>query len=96
GRYVKRRIVSRDRWLTGFAPMAELHYNRTIESGDMVNAGGFQIANISEFSLTNLVLGGLMTFGNGGSVSVAWATPIIGQDDRQFDSEVRVWFDWTL
>lgn len=96
GQSVKRRIVSRDTWVTGFAPMAELHYNRSIESADAVSGGGFQICPHNEFSLTNLVLGGLLTFGDGGSVNVAWATPIIGRDDRQFDSEVRVWLDWTL
>ncbi|MCA9025229.1 MAG: hypothetical protein KDA86_08465, partial [Planctomycetaceae bacterium] len=62
-----------------------------IDVGNNVTVNSF-----NQFSLTNLVLGGLMKFGTGGSVMVSWSTPILGEDDRQFDHEVRVALDFAL
>ncbi len=96
-KHVKRTVYSHDTWMTAFAPLVEIHWNRSLEASEPVNVGNNIFVNsANQFSLTNLVLGGLMKFGNGGSVLVSWSTPIIGGDDRQFDSEVRVALDFEL
>ena len=93
---VKRTVYSADHWLTGFAPLMELHFNRSLQESDPVQSGNIIIQSFEQFSLTNLVLGGFMTFGNGGSVTVAWSAPIIGRDDKQFAQELRIALDWEL
>ncbi|MCA9112213.1 MAG: hypothetical protein KDA52_19825 [Planctomycetaceae bacterium] len=94
---IKRTVYANDTWITGFAPLAELHWNRSLEPGDPIDVGNNVTVNsFNQFSLTNLVLGGLMKFGTGGSVMVSWSTPILGEDDRQFDHEVRVALDFAL
>ncbi len=95
-RVVKRTVHAHDHWITGFAPLAEVQFNRSLEKSETVDTGNIRIRTFDQFSLTNLVLGGLMTFGNGGSVTVAWVTPVIGRDDQQFDDEIRVAVDWSL
>ncbi len=83
-------------FLTGFAPIVEFHWNRSLQQSDAVYSGPIQISNVDKFSLTNVVLGGLFTFGTGGSLNVAWAAPLIGRDDRQFDSEFRLILNFEL
>ena len=94
---IKRTVYASDTWITGLAPFAEVHWNRSLEPGEPVDVGNnITVKSFNHFSLTNLVLGGVMRFGTGGTLSVGWSTPIIGDDDRQFDSEVRVAVDWAL
>ncbi|QDU36846.1 hypothetical protein Mal4_11460 [Maioricimonas rarisocia] len=81
-------------FFTGFAPLFELHYNRSLESSDTVAAGPIVLENFEHFSLTNMVLGAVATFGTGGSITAAWATPIIGEDDKQFEHEARIILEW--
>ncbi len=95
-RVIKRTVHAHDHWITGFAPLAEVQFNRSVEKSESVDTGNIRIRTFDQFSLTNLVLGGLMTFGNGGSLTVAWVTPVIGKDDQQFDDEIRVALDWSL
>lgn len=94
---IKRTIYANDTWITGLAPFAEVHWNRSLEPGEPVNVGNnITVKSFNHFSLTNLVLGGVIKFGTGGSVSIAWSSPLIGEDDRQFDHEVRVALDFAL
>ena len=95
-RLIKQTVHAHDHWITGFAPLVEVQFNRSLEKSDTVDTGNIRIQSFDQFSLTNLVLGGLMTFGNGGSLTVAWVKPVIGNDDRQFDDEIRVAVDWSL
>lgn len=81
-------------FFTGFAPLFELHYNRSLESSDTVASGPIVLENFEHFSLTNMVLGAVATFGTGGSITAAWATPIIGEDDKQFEHEARIILEW--
>ncbi len=85
-----------DGFITGFAPLVELHYNRSLQQSDTVYSGPIQISNVDKFSLTNVVVGGLFTFGAGGSLNLAWAAPLIGRDDKQFDSEFRLLVNFEL
>jgi hypothetical protein len=93
GRTVKRTVYTGG-GISGIAPTVELHYNRSVKEGDTVRSGPLQIQNFSDFELANLVLGAVMTFGSGGSLSASWGTPVLGQDDKQFAHQARVTFDY--
>jgi hypothetical protein len=94
GKTVKRTVYTGGGGITGLAPIMEFHFNRSLDKSEVIRSGPIELRSASDFSLTNLVLGGVATFGTGGSVTVAWGTPIIGQDDRQFDNEVRVMLEY--
>jgi hypothetical protein len=88
--------------LTGFAPIAELHINQSLQSADGVtvpfsfnsNAGGNLIGGgTSNVSCTNLVIGTTMLFDEDKSLTLGYATPIAGAD-RQFNGEFRLFFNW--
>lgn len=81
--------------LTGFAPTLELHYNRSLQSTDVVRGGGFQIGNFADnIELMNVVIGGTWEFGRNKTITAGYATPIVGGSDRQFDGELRVTVNW--
>ena len=95
GRTIKRTVYTGGGGgMTGLAPIMEFHFNRSLDKSEVITSGPIELRSASDFSLTNLVLGGVMTFGTGGSLTVAWGTPIIGQDDKQYDNEVRVMLDY--
>lgn len=91
---VKRTVYTGGGGITGLAPIMEFHFNRSLDKGEVITSGPVEVRSASDFSLTNLVLGSVMTFGSGGSLTVGWGTPIIGQDDKQYQNQVRVMLDY--
>lgn len=83
---------------TGIAPFAEVHHNQSISNGDRVagTAGGasFDFGQPDRIQLVNAVVGVNTTLRMGGTVTVAYATPLGGGNDQQFDGELRVMFNW--
>ena len=78
--------------LTGLAPIAELHYNHSLNSSDPINRGGFQIGNAgNNIEVINMTLGSTMQFGVNTTLTLAYTAPVGG--DRQFDGELRVIFN---
>lgn len=81
-------------YFTGFAPLLEIHFNRSLEAGDEIKTGAININSYDTFSLTDVIIGAMVTFGQGGSFRAAYAMPVIGMDDKQFNSEVRLSLAW--
>ena len=79
---------------TGLSPSAEVYYNQTLSRGDRiegtVNGAQFDPGQPNGLSLVNAVVGLNATMHFGGMLTVAYATPVAGGDDRQYDSEVRI------
>src|SRR5690606_28985936 len=94
GSTLKRTVYSGGTGITGLAPIVEVHFNRSLDKGEVIRSGPIVYSPPQDFSVTNLMVGGVMTFGTGGSLTAGWGTPIIGQDDKQFQSEVRVMLDY--
>jgi hypothetical protein len=94
GKTVKQAVYTGGGGITGLAPIMEVHFNRSLDKSEVIRSGPIEFRSASDFSLTNLVLGAVMTFGTGGSVTAAWGTPIIGQDDKQYEHEVRVMLEY--
>lgn len=86
-------------WIRGIAPTLEIHYNGTLDAADPVFVqrgpsvfpvgGGDQ----SSIDVWNMVLGVNVDLHHNATLTLAYATPISG-DDQQFDSEFRVMFNW--
>ncbi|WP_010582508.1 hypothetical protein [Schlesneria paludicola] len=83
--------------LTGFSPLAELHYNRSLQSGDVIrDNNGFAIygQSFSNIEVLNAVIGANMIFGRNKILTVGYTTPLGMGVDRQFAGEVRAMFNW--
>ncbi len=81
--------------LSGVAPMFELHFNQSLQSGDVVRAGSnFQLGTFgSNFSVLNAVVGTNFQFGPSTALTVGYSVPIGGGRDQQFDGEFRLFFN---
>ncbi len=91
---------NRPGWIRGVAPTLELHYNGTINEADtvLVQQGptAFTVGNgeQSNIDLWNLVLGVNLDLSHNATLTLAYATPIRGEGEEQFDTEFRVMFNW--
>ncbi len=81
--------------LSGVAPMFELHYNQSLQGGDVVQASNnFRLGSFgSNFSVINAVIGTNFQFGPSSALTVGYAVPLGSGNDQQFDGEFRVFFN---
>ena len=84
--------------ITGIAPIIELHDNSTMSNAQGVSANvptGLQYVGQGQATqLINGTVGVNILFRDQGSLVLGFATPIAGVNDRQFDGEFRVLFNW--
>ena len=92
--YVMYRNYSGTGLIDSFAPVAELHYNRSLNRGDVVRSGLFRIGEPSELDLLNVLVGGTAQIAGDKLLTVAYVAPLGGGGDQQFDGELRVIFNW--
>ena len=81
--------------LTGISPTAELHYNRSLQSGDVVydqNQNAVYGQNFSSIEVINGVLGTNVQFGRNRIITAAYVAPL--NAGKQFDGEFRLMFNW--
>ena len=77
--------------ITRFVPMAELHYNRSLEANDPFIAGPLQIGQQrNDIQILNAVVAGTFQLRSATAVSIGYATPLATNADAQFDGELRV------
>ncbi|MCA9071498.1 MAG: hypothetical protein KDA84_21370 [Planctomycetaceae bacterium] len=82
------------RGLSGFAPIAELHYNRSVQSADIIQAGNVTLAGADDIQVLDTVVGATAKIGDRAFLTAAYAFPIGNSADKQFDGEARVTFNW--
>ncbi|MBS0202280.1 MAG: hypothetical protein JSS49_05215 [Planctomycetes bacterium] len=90
GYWIYRAPNPNDRGLTGIAPTAELHYNTTLQSSDTV---GNTFVPASQIANLNGIVGLNAVFGYNKYLTVGYCTPL-GRADAQFNSELRVMFNY--
>ncbi|NQT36034.1 MAG: hypothetical protein HQ581_01015, partial [Planctomycetes bacterium] len=79
------------RRLTGVAWTAEVHWNRSLQASDVVTDANFTIGSrASTFEAVNLTLGSHLEFNHRTTLTLGYAVPLGGGQDRQFDGELRV------
>ena len=82
--------------LQGLAPFVELHYNGAVSNGSVLNAGsGFFIGDTGgNFDELNITTGVTARLGEQANLSVGFAAPLRNGNDRTFDYQVGVRFNW--
>jgi len=84
-----------DGFLRSFSPLLEMHYNRSLQKTDVIRSGLFQVGRVAgNIEILNAVVGGRFEFQNDKSLTLAYAIPLGGGADQQFDGELRVIFNW--
>lgn len=85
-----------DGLITGFAPTLEVHYNTALNSTKGVQStSGFQFGgNRSQIEMVNVLLGATIQLAGRNSLAIGYGRALRGGDDEQFDSELRVLFNW--
>lgn len=74
-------------WITGVAPLAELHYNATISSPDNLSAGVITIGQFNSYSMLNATAGVNIDLFGRMNLLLASVQPLLGGINRQFDWE---------
>ncbi len=81
-------------FLTGVAPVFEVHYNQSLGNTDYVVFQSGTPTNTSEVSIVNLVFGLNLELAQNANIQVGYTAPVYGKPDEQFDGELRVMFNW--
>jgi hypothetical protein len=77
--------------LSGIAPQIELHYNKTLNTTDGINAGAFHLgSSLNNIEMINMVAACNFEMYGRSYVSVAYVAPVTGGPDRFFDGEWRI------
>jgi hypothetical protein len=93
GYWLRRDYGCSGRRITGIAPVAEFHLNRSLQQTDSVQSGNFQIGQREDVQVLNALAGCAIEFYNSSTVTVAYGAPVGSGDDQQFDGELRVLFN---
>ncbi len=82
-------------FLTGVAPMVELHFNQSLQGRDVIRGpGNFQLGTPGRnYSVLNAVIGTTFQFGSQSALTIGYAAPIGSGVDQQFDGEFRMFFN---
>ena len=73
-------------WVTGLAPVLEVHVNQSLEKSVLLQH------SVEDFSIIDLTVGLHTTIGRRATATVAYCTPVT--EDRQFDSQFRFLWNW--
>ncbi len=80
-----------ERSVTGLAPVAELHYNRSLEDQSVLRQGGIAIGNTGQdVNVLNTTVGLNVELFHFALITAGYTAPLSDEDDRQFDGEFRV------
>lgn len=72
------------------ALLAEVHYNGSLNTGDIVQTGNFQVGDgASAVDLLNLTIGASVTLSHNTNLSAGYVTPLASSDE-QYDGALRV------
>lgn len=80
--------------LTGVIPTLEVHQTNSVQNGDFVTAGPFQVGNFNgSTNMTSVVAGSTLEFGGRSQLSAGYAAPLGGGADRQYDGAFQFNFN---
>lgn len=81
-------------FISRVALMSELHFNRTLEKTDVINGVNATIGNAVDIQTINAVIGTNFILDNDKSLILGYVAPLGGGNDRAFDGEYRLLFNW--
>jgi hypothetical protein len=77
--------------VTGVAPVAELHYNRSLEEQNELRQGNLVIGNSNrDIDVLNTTIGLNVELLNMALLTAGYTAPLASEEDRQFDGEFRL------
>lgn len=80
--------------ISGIAPIFEVHWNTSIEESTGVEQSGLRVGSLAEdIDQVNLVAGVTVECTGNTTLTTAFAAPVGGDADRDFDGELRVIFN---
>lgn len=91
------RSDSENSWLTGLAPIVEVHLNQTLQELDSVSDdAGNTVGQVNGGHITtvNTVIGLTSQMGQDKTLTLGYVAPLGGGADQVFDGELRVMFNW--
>lgn len=96
GYWLFRENTTDDWGLSGIAPIAEFHYNSSLNDQDFLtnNRGLTFGGNSDNVEVINATIGLVTQWGWDKSLYVGYAAPIGSGEDQQFDGELRAIFNW--
>lgn len=82
-------------FLTGIAPMVELHFNQSVQNQDvLLGPNNFRLGVLNRnISVLNAVIGTSFQFGSQSALTAGYAFPIGSGVDQQFDGEFRLFYN---
>lgn len=81
-------------FITGIAPVFEVHYNQALGDGDFITNNVDVITDTNDdFSIVNLTFGTHIAIGQRSVLTLATVLPVTEQPDRQSDYEFQVIFN---
>ena len=91
--------------LSGFAPIAEVHLNQSLQHPDVItvpsNRNSFPLSSgdqigggPSSTTVVNAVIGATVLIDDDKSLTAGYATPLGSGLNKQFDGEFRLFFNW--
>jgi len=94
GYWLYRNDCQCDAWLTGVAPVFEVHYTGEISDGEVISAGTLSVGDFGgELNMVNYVAGVTFVSGCGGNLSLAY-TASLRDDDQQYDDGLRILYNY--
>ena len=89
--------VPSNKLITGIAPQVELHYSRSLESASEMSVGSHILGqDVNNVSILNLTLGTTFNIGHDRNFTLAWVKPLRSETNREFDQEIRAYFNWLI
>jgi len=89
-------------FLTGIAPIFEVHYNQALGNSDYITNGSINGGNVTtiltdtnaNYSIVNLTAGSHFVFGRRSTLTVAGVLPATNNSNRGFNGEFQVFFNY--
>ncbi len=82
-------------FFSGLAWTAELHWNKSLQEADVIRTQNYVVGDFgSDVDVWDLTLGAHLLVMDRTSVTFAYATPLGGGADRQFDGEFRLMLNY--
>ncbi len=80
--------------ISGIAPIFEVHWNSSLENTTAVEQSGLRVGTfVGDIDLVNLVVGSVVELCGNTTLTTAFAIPVAGGDDKDFDGELRIIFN---
>ena len=81
-------------FLSAVAPTVEFHYNASLDVAEFAQIGNFRVGQpFQNVQILNVVAGSTFEFGQNSTLTLGYSTTVGNPTDRQFDGEIRAFWN---